>query len=67
MASENIIYRHNKPPYFFFFFFFFNFRVILLRTDSYCPITKFTVKEKGKFILVFLRSPLNVKLGNFTR
>ena len=46
---------------------FFNFRLILLRTDSYCPIIKVTVKEKGKFVVAFLRPPSNVKLGNFTR
>ena len=45
---------------------FFNFRLIFLRTDSYCPISKVTVKEKGKFVVVFLRPPSNVKLGNFT-
>ena len=59
------LHRHNSSSLFCYYFF--NFRLILLRTDSYCPITKVTVKEKGKFVVVFLRPPSNVKLGIFTR
>ena len=48
------------------FFFYFR-RILLLRTDSYYPIPSSLEKEKGKFVVVFLRPPSNVnKLGNFT-
>ena len=38
------------PARYFCIFILFNFRLILLRTDSYCPITKFTVKENRLFM-----------------
>ena len=47
-------------------YFVFNFRRIILRTDSYCPIPSSLKKRKEKLVVVFLRPPSNVKLGNFT-